>query len=78
MDLLGQGVVQSYLLGLAIAQLIASLDELTGWSRLKLVGSWPLVVQCTFIFIVHDLSRARSMRSGACSSTATSTRAWAR
>ena len=54
-DLLGYGLVQSYLLGLVIAQLIASLDQLTGWSRLRLCAAWPLAVQCAAFFIVHDL-----------------------
>lgn len=54
-DLLGYGVLQSYLLGLVIAELITRLDQLTGWSRLQLVASWPLVAQCAFFFIVHDL-----------------------
>lgn len=54
-DLVGYGVVQSYLLGLVIAQLIAFLDGTTGWSRLHLVSSWPLWAQCLFFFLIHDL-----------------------
>jgi sterol desaturase/sphingolipid hydroxylase (fatty acid hydroxylase superfamily) len=53
-DLLGYGVVQSYLLGLLIAALIEHIDTFTGWSRLHLVSSWPLWAQCAFFFVVHD------------------------
>lgn len=54
-DLLGYGVVQSYLLGLLIAKLIAFLDTTTGWSRFGLVSHWPLALQCLFFFVIHDL-----------------------
>jgi len=54
-DLLGYGVVQSYLLGLVIAQIIEWMDTSTGWSRLHLVSDWPLWVQCTFFLFLHDL-----------------------
>jgi len=54
-DLIGYGVVQSYLLGLLIAKLIETMDAWTGWSRLGVVSRWPLVVQCGFFFVMHDL-----------------------
>lgn len=54
-DLIGYGVVQSYLLGLTIAKLIEFLDSHTGLSRLALVSAWPLWVQCAVFFVVHDL-----------------------
>lgn len=54
-DLLGYGVVQSYLLGLVIAAIIARLDSLTGWSRLQLMAAWPLPLQGLFFFVTHDL-----------------------
>ena len=53
-DLVGYGIVQSYLLGLLIAALIEFIDGRTGWSRLQLVSDWPLWVQCLFFFVVHD------------------------
>ncbi|MEY4582794.1 MAG: hypothetical protein RL701_7497 [Pseudomonadota bacterium] len=54
-DLLGYGVVQSYLLGLVIAGLIERVDAATGWSRRSLVGGWPWAVQCFVFFLIHDL-----------------------
>lgn len=54
-DLIGYGLVQSYLLGLVIAAIIRSLDEATGWSRLGLVSDWPVVAQLGFFFVTHDL-----------------------
>lgn len=54
-DLVGYGVVQSYLLGVLIAKWIESLDAQTGLSRLALVSAWPLWVQCAVFFVVHDL-----------------------
>ena len=53
-DLLGYGLVQSYLLGLAINAFVAWLCQtswLTGhWG----VSSWPLVAQVAFFFVTHD------------------------
>ena len=54
-DLIGYGVVQSYLLGLLIAKLIEVMDSASGLSRLHLVSAWPLWLQCLFFFVVHDL-----------------------
>jgi len=54
-DLVGYGVIQSYLLGLVIAQLIQSIDTLTGWSHQRALSSWPLGWQCLFFFVIHDL-----------------------
>jgi sterol desaturase/sphingolipid hydroxylase (fatty acid hydroxylase superfamily) len=53
-DLLAYGLVQSYLLGLLIGAFIHFLDSRTGWSRLRLVGDWPLPVQLVFFFVIHD------------------------
>jgi sterol desaturase/sphingolipid hydroxylase (fatty acid hydroxylase superfamily) len=54
-DLLGYGLVQSYLLGLLIARFIALLDAETGLSRSKLVSGWPVWLQCAFFLVAHDL-----------------------
>jgi sterol desaturase/sphingolipid hydroxylase (fatty acid hydroxylase superfamily) len=54
-DLMGYGVVQSYVLGLMISKLIEWMDNVSGLSRLHLVSSWPVWLQCGFFFVVHDL-----------------------
>jgi sterol desaturase/sphingolipid hydroxylase (fatty acid hydroxylase superfamily) len=54
-DLFGYTVVQSYLVGLLIARLIAWLDGTAGWSRLGLVAGWPLWTQVVFFVVTHDL-----------------------
>jgi sterol desaturase/sphingolipid hydroxylase (fatty acid hydroxylase superfamily) len=54
-DLVMYGLVQSYVLGLAIGQLIAWIDGETGWSRLQIVSAWPIAGQVAFFLIVHDL-----------------------
>jgi sterol desaturase/sphingolipid hydroxylase (fatty acid hydroxylase superfamily) len=54
-DLIGYGLIQSYLLGLCITALIAWLDRQTGLSRLHLVSGWPLLAQVAFFLVVHDL-----------------------
>lgn len=54
-DLIGYGLIQSYLLGLIISQLIYFIDHSTGISRLKLVSGWPIWVQVVFFIITHDL-----------------------
>jgi sterol desaturase/sphingolipid hydroxylase (fatty acid hydroxylase superfamily) len=54
-DLIGYGLVQSYLLGLAISALIAWLDRASGLSRLQLVSAWPIPLQRGFFFVTHDL-----------------------
>jgi sterol desaturase/sphingolipid hydroxylase (fatty acid hydroxylase superfamily) len=53
-DLIGYGLIQSYLLGLLISGFIIYLDQHTGWSRLRLVGGWPLPLQLLFFFVTHD------------------------
>ncbi len=55
LDLVGYALVQSYLLGLVIAALIAWLDAQTGGSRLRLVSDWPLPAQVVFFVLTHDL-----------------------
>ena len=54
-DLLGYALLQSYLLGLVIAQVIAWLDAQTGLSRVRLVSGWPVPLQVAFFVITHDL-----------------------
>ena len=46
--------MQSYLLGLLISRIIQLLDATSGLSRLHLVSSWPLWLQCGFFFVMHD------------------------
>ena len=53
-DLLGYGVLQSYVLGFAISGLIRFVDHHTGWSKLGLVSGWPVLGQLAFFFVVHD------------------------
>jgi len=53
-DLLGYGVLQSYVLGFAISGLIRFIDHRTGWSKLGLVSGWPVLGQLAFFFVVHD------------------------
>jgi sterol desaturase/sphingolipid hydroxylase (fatty acid hydroxylase superfamily) len=54
-DLLLYSLAQSYLLGLAIAWLIETIDSSTGLSRLRLVSDWPVWVQVLFFLVTHDL-----------------------
>src|SRR3954465_14349770 len=53
-DLLGYGLLQSYLLGFAISGLIRAVDRHTGWSGLGLVSHWSVAAQLAFFFVVHD------------------------
>ena len=53
-DFVMYSLVQSYFMGIAIKMLIEYIDGSTGWSRLHIVSDWPLWVQCTFFFFVHD------------------------
>ena len=53
-DLLGYGLLQSYLLGLLISGFVAFLDRQTGWSRLGLLSAWPVAAQLGFFFVTHD------------------------
>jgi len=54
-DLLGYALLQSYLLSLVIAHIIAWLDAQTGLSRLHLVSGWPVALQVAFFVVTHDL-----------------------
>ncbi len=47
-------LVQSYLLGLAISWIVRRMDQGTGWSRLHLVSSWPVLAQLAFFWVTHD------------------------
>lgn len=47
-------LVQSYVLGLVIKQIVIGVDTLTGLSRLNLVGAWPMWAQILFFLVVHD------------------------
>jgi sterol desaturase/sphingolipid hydroxylase (fatty acid hydroxylase superfamily) len=53
-DLLGYGLLQSYLLGLVIGGFITLLDGYTGWSKHGLVSHWPIWCQLLLFFVVHD------------------------
>ncbi len=55
-DLVGYGIIQSYLLGLIIANLIYFIDNHTHISRLHLVSAWPIWVQVVFFILWHDLN----------------------
>lgn len=54
-DLLFYGLLQSYVLALAISQIIAAVDGLTGWSSHGLLSDWPLWAQVAFFLVTHDL-----------------------
>jgi sterol desaturase/sphingolipid hydroxylase (fatty acid hydroxylase superfamily) len=54
-DLIGYALVQSYVLGLVIARVIAWLDADSGSSRLRLVSAWPVPLQVLFFLVTHDL-----------------------
>jgi sterol desaturase/sphingolipid hydroxylase (fatty acid hydroxylase superfamily) len=47
-------ILQSYLLGLVIAQLITFVDSSTGLSRLELVTDWPIWAQILLFLVTHD------------------------
>lgn len=53
-DLIGYGLIQSYMLGLVISFAIRVVDARTGWSKLGLVSHWPVLVQLGFFFVTHD------------------------
>jgi len=53
-DLIGYGLLQSYVLGFAINGVIKWAGEATGWQRLGLVSDWPLLLQLLFFFVLHD------------------------
>jgi sterol desaturase/sphingolipid hydroxylase (fatty acid hydroxylase superfamily) len=48
-------LVQSYVLGLVIKQMILLCDGATGLSRLHLVSGWPIAAQLAFFWVTHDL-----------------------
>lgn len=55
LDLVWYAAVQSYVLSLLIALIIAAIDGLTGWSRIGVVSAWPVWVQVLFFLVTHDL-----------------------
>ena len=56
-DLVGYGVVQSYVMGIVIAHLITYIDSHAGaGSRLHLVSDWPIWLQVAFFLVWHDLN----------------------
>lgn len=57
LDLIGYGIIQSYVMGLVISYLIEFIDNSAGGiSRLKLIGSWPIWAQVVLFIIWHDLN----------------------
>lgn len=54
-DLVGYALLQSYLLGLIIARVIAAIDGATGLSRRHLIGAWSIPAQVAFFVVTHDL-----------------------
>ncbi|OFX20218.1 MAG: fatty acid hydroxylase [Anaeromyxobacter sp. RBG_16_69_14] len=54
-DVIGYGIVQSWILGNTIGWLIGRLDAATGLSRLHLVSAWPMWLQLLFFLVEHDL-----------------------
>jgi len=55
-DLIGYGVVQSYLMGVIISALIGAVDRWTGLSHHGLVSHWPIALQVAFFILTHDLN----------------------
>lgn len=53
-DLLGYGLLQSYVLGFAISTLIGFVDRHTGFSQRGLLSGWPVLGQLAFFFVLHD------------------------
>jgi sterol desaturase/sphingolipid hydroxylase (fatty acid hydroxylase superfamily) len=54
-DLLLYNLLQSYLLGILIGQLLARLDGVAGFSRHGLLRDWPWLMQLGFFVVTHDL-----------------------
>jgi sterol desaturase/sphingolipid hydroxylase (fatty acid hydroxylase superfamily) len=54
-DLIFYGLLQSYLVGLVIATIIAALDRGTGWSRAHVISGWPIWLQVSCFVVSHDL-----------------------
>jgi sterol desaturase/sphingolipid hydroxylase (fatty acid hydroxylase superfamily) len=55
-DLIGYGVVQSYLMGLLISALIYFIDNRTHISRFHVVTDWPIWAQVLLFIVWHDLN----------------------
>jgi sterol desaturase/sphingolipid hydroxylase (fatty acid hydroxylase superfamily) len=53
-DLILYTFIQSYILGIAIAWIIRSIDAITGVSRTGLVSGWSFGFQLLFFFVLHD------------------------
>lgn len=54
-DLILYCLVQNYVLGVAIAAVIARVDATTAWSRFHLVSAWSIPAQLAFFLVTHDL-----------------------
>ena len=54
-DLLLYNLVQSYLLGAVIGQILGRLDAATGLSRHGWLRGWPWLLQLAFFVVTHDL-----------------------
>lgn len=55
LDLVCYGLLQSYVLALAINALVGWIDHSTGASQHGLVAGWPFAVQIAFFVVTHDL-----------------------
>jgi sterol desaturase/sphingolipid hydroxylase (fatty acid hydroxylase superfamily) len=55
-DLIGYGVVQSYFMALVLSGFIYWLDHLTGMSRYRVVGNWPIFWQVVLFVVWHDFN----------------------
>lgn len=55
-DLIGYGLIQSYLLGVLLSYILYSLDDVFQTSQWRLIGHWPIWVQVLFFVITHDLA----------------------
>lgn len=55
-DLLGYGVIQSYVMGVVISALIYFIDNHTHASRFQIVSHWPIWLQVIFFLVWHDLN----------------------
>lgn len=53
-DLLGYGLVQSYLLGILISAFIGYVDRHTAFAQRGAVSDWPVAGQLAFFFVTHD------------------------
>jgi sterol desaturase/sphingolipid hydroxylase (fatty acid hydroxylase superfamily) len=55
-DLVGYGILQSYVLTLVISSLIYFIDNNTGISRLRIVSDWPIWAQVLLFIVWHDFN----------------------